>query len=173
MNGALMPDRPPGKLDGRRRNELADCLNPARVDVDLHVSSKKRLLEEVAGHLTRESSGLNKDTIFQVLTERERLGSTGIGSGIALPHGRVSGIREPIATALRLKTPLDFDAIDQKPVSIVIGLIVPADADRKHLQILACLARMFSDESLRESLARCSDASTFHDILTSWPTGDA
>lgn len=134
---------------------LARFITRDRVEVGVHVSSKKRLLEEVADLLTMHSDKLDRDTVFQVLNERERLGSTGVGEGFALPHGRVNGIEDPIICAMSLSQPLDFDAIDDKPIQVVIGLLVPADANKTHLQILAKLAGAFRDEVIRESLIGC------------------
>ena len=128
---------------------LRGLLVPERVAVDIHVSSKKRLMEEIATLLTRGNPSLNKDTVFQLLVEREHLGSTGIGNGIAIPHARLNGLGSPTAAVLRLTKPLPFDAIDGEPVSLVLALIVPADATQDHLKILAALAQLSNDSSRR------------------------
>ena len=128
---------------------LRGLLVPDRVAVDIHVSSKKRLMEEIATLLTRGNPSLNKDTVFQLLVEREHLGSTGIGNGIAIPHARLNGLGSPTAAVLRLTKPLPFDAIDGEPVSLVLALIVPADATQDHLKILAALAQLSNDSSRR------------------------
>ena len=132
---------------------------------DIAISSKKRLLEELAGLLSQQRTALDKDTVCRTLTERERLGSTGIGGGIALPHGRLNGINECIAAAIRLKEPLDFDAPDEKPISLAIALLVPADAATQHLQILADLARLFHDASRREQVLKASDTAGLMALL--------
>ncbi len=144
---------------------LSRFVSRDRVEIDVYVSSKKRLLEEVADLLTVHSSDLDRDTVFQILNERERLGSTGIGEGIALPHGRINGIEDPIICAIRLGQPLDFDSIDNKPVTCVIGLLVPADANQTHLRILAKLAGAFSQSSIREKIQRCTDSDEFLELL--------
>jgi len=144
---------------------LSGFIARERIDVDVEVSSKKRLLEEVADLLTVHTDNLNRDTVFQILNERERLGSTGIGSGIAIPHGRIEGIEQPIICAMRLSESLNFDSIDDKPVVLVIGLLVPADADQTHLKILARLAGAFRDDEILETLKTCKDSSQLLDVL--------
>ena len=144
---------------------LSGFIARERIDVDVEVSSKKRLLEEVADLLTVHSDNLNRDTVFQILNERERLGSTGIGSGIAIPHGRIEGIEQPIICAMRLSEGLNFDSIDDKPVVLVIGLLVPANADQTHLKILARLAGAFRDEETLKILTTCTDSSQLLGVL--------
>ncbi|MFT5112798.1 MAG: PTS system nitrogen regulatory IIA component [Parasphingorhabdus sp.] len=146
---------------------LADLISPDRVLTGVQVSSKKRLLEEVASLLSVGHSELDRDTIFQILNERERLGSTGIGEGIAIPHGRINGIDQPIVCAMLLAQPLEFEAIDDQPIRCVIGLIVPADANHMHLKILAKLAGIFSQPTVRSDLLCQTDTDSFYHCLTS------
>ena len=96
------------------RGLLAGLLSTSRIRLNVAASSKKRMLEELAGLLSHNRSDLHRDTVFQVLNERERLGSTGIGDGIALPHGRLNGLTEPLAAVIRLRQALDFDAVDDE-----------------------------------------------------------
>ena len=145
---------------------LHTLLTRDRVAVAIKVSSKKRMLEELAELLSRQLPGMDQHTVFAVLNERERLGSTGIGHGIALPHGRLNGISEPIAAAVRLHQPLDFDAIDDKPITLVIGLLVPAEATDQHLRILSQLAGAFSDSPFRREIFEAADADTLYRLLT-------
>jgi len=147
---------------------LAELLVPERVSVGMHVNSKKRLLEEIAQVFCNYQQGLDRDTVFQILFERERLGSTGIGNHVALPHGRINGLSQPLGMMATLRNPLDYDAIDQQPVSFVFGLLVPAEADEKHLNILALLARMFSDNRFVASLAKASDNVALMNIFLHW-----
>ena len=147
---------------------VADLLTPERVAISLQVFSKKRLLEEVAKLFAVDNSHLNKETVFQVLCERERLGSTGIGGCVALPHGRVNGLESALAVAATLSTPLDYDTIDQQPINIVFGLLVPAEAKEEHLQILAHLARMFSDQRLKQDLLTTQTATDAYTKLSQW-----
>ena len=140
-----------------QHNALQGLLTADHIHYDIVISSKKRLLEELAGLLSQQRTALDKDTVCRTLTERERLGSTGIGGGIALPHGRLNGINECIAAAIRLKEPLGFDAPDEQPISLAIALLVPADAATQHLQILAELARLFHDAGCREKILKAPD----------------
>ena len=145
---------------------LSALLARDRVTTSATASSKKRMLEDLAALLCRNQPSLDRHTVFQVLNERERLGSTGIGYGIALPHGRLHGITEPIAAALQLRQGLDFDAIDDKPVTLVIGLLVPAEATEQQLKILSALATTFSNASVRQEILGTSDADALYHLLT-------
>ena len=144
---------------------LKGILTIDRIHINASISSKKRLLEELAILLSSNSTSLNKDTVSRILTERERLGSTGIGGGIALPHGRLNGINDCIAAIIRLKEPLNFDSPDAQPIILAIGLLVPADASNKHLKILSSLATMFNDTEKRKSILSVEDASNLFKFL--------
>jgi PTS system nitrogen regulatory IIA component len=146
---------------------VAKLLNPSHVLVDLQVSSKKRLFEQ-AGLLFENQDGLARSVVFESLFARERLGSTGLGQGIAIPHGRIKGLKEAQGALLRLAQPVPFDAPDGQPVGLVFVLLVPEKATEKHLQILSELAQMFSDRTLREAMARAADAAALHQIVTAW-----
>jgi len=147
---------------------LQDVLTRASVQVGVQVSSKKRLLERIASLLLEGNSQLDRKTVFQILVERERLGSTGIGSGVALPHGRASGLDRAIGALAVLETPIEFDALDGKEVNLVFGLLVPAECNEEHLRILAHLARLFSDPQLRAKLAATTDAERAYELVTTW-----
>jgi len=144
---------------------LSRFVSPARVRTGVHVSSKKRLIEEVADLLSSYSAELDRDTVYQILIQRERLGSDGIGEGFAIPHGRINGIDQPIICALLLDQGLDFDSIDNRPVRCVIGLLVPADANQTHLQILARLARAFSQPEVQKRIMACKDDAHFFEAV--------
>ena len=144
---------------------LQSLLSRERVAANVKVSSKKRMLEELAELLSRQLPGMDQHTVFSTMNERERLGSTGIGHGIALPHGRLNGIQEPIAAAMKLHQPLNFDAIDDQPITLVVGLLVPAEATDQHLRILSDLAGAFSDSSFRRAVSEASDADTLFNLL--------
>ena len=148
------------------RGLLAGLLSTSRIRLNVAASSKKRMLEELAGLLSHNRSDLHRDTVFQVLNERERLGSTGIGDGIALPHGRLNGLTEPLAAVIRLRQALDFDAVDDGPVKLIVGLLVPANATEQHLDILASLADTFSKGEQRRAILRARDAQTLFALLT-------
>lgn len=135
---------------------IAELLDPERVDLDCGISSKKRLMEHVASMLTR-STDVEQQAVFRVLIERERLGSTGIGNGVALPHGRLEGIDDAVLSLATLHDPLDYQAPDQQNVQIVVGLLVPENANEFHLQLLASLAELLNDAHLRERLLQADD----------------
>jgi nitrogen PTS system EIIA component len=146
---------------------VAKLLNPSHVLVDLPVSSKKRLFEQ-AGLLFENQDGIARSVVFESLFARERLGSTGLGQGIAIPHGRIKGLKEAQGALLRLAQPVPFDAPDGQPVSLAFVLLVPEKATEKHLQILSELAQMFSDRLLREAMAQAADAAALHQLVTAW-----
>jgi nitrogen PTS system EIIA component len=146
---------------------VAKLLSPSHVLPDLQVSSKKRLFEQ-AGLLFENHDGIGRSLVFDSLFARERLGSTGLGQGIAIPHGRIKGLKDALGAFFRLAQPVPFDAPDGQPVGLVFVLLVPEKATEKHLQILSELAQMFSDRVLREAMARASDAEALHRLITEW-----
>lgn len=146
---------------------VAKLLNPSHVLVDLPVSSKKRLFEQ-AGLLFENQEGIARSVVFESLFARERLGSTALGQGVAIPHGRIKGLKEAQGALLRLSQPVPFDAPDGQPVGLVFVLLVPEKATEKHLQILSELAQMFSDKALRDAMARAPDAAALHELVTAW-----
>jgi PTS system nitrogen regulatory IIA component len=146
---------------------IAKQLDAANVLVDLQVSSKKRLFEQ-AGLLFENRHGIARSVVFDSLFAREKLGSTGLGQGVAIPHGRIKGLKEALCAFLRLSQPVPFDAPDGNPVSLVFVLLVPEQATEKHLQMLSELAQMFSDKPLRETMNRAPDAAALHQLITAW-----
>jgi len=146
---------------------VAKLLPASNVLLDLQISSKKRLFEQV-GLLFENQHGLARSVVYDSLFARERLGSTGLGQGVAIPHGRIKGLKDALGAFVRAAQPLAFDAPDSKPVSLVFVLLVPEQATDKHLQILSELAQMFSDRALRESLATAADAGKLHQIISAW-----
>src|SRR5574342_810301 len=133
-------------------NLIAKLLPPSNILLDLDVTSKKRMFEQ-AGLLFENNQGVARSLVFDSLFARERLGSTGLGQGVAIPHGRIKGLKEAVGAFVRLAQPVPFDAPDGNPVTLVFVLLVPEKATEKHLQILSELAQMFSDKALREKLA--------------------
>ena len=146
---------------------IAKLLSPSHVVVDLPASSKKRLFEQ-AGLLFENHHGVARSLVFDNLLARERLGSTGLGQGVAIPHGRIKGIKEALGALLRVAQPVAFDAPDGAPVSLAFVLLVPEKATEKHLQILSELAQMFSDKALREAMMQAPDAAALHQLVTAW-----
>jgi PTS IIA-like nitrogen-regulatory protein ptsN len=133
---------------------LDDILPVSHIILDAEISSKKRLFECVA-QLFAEQSGLSQTEVFDCLIARERLGSTALGQGVAMPHGRHAGVPAATGAFVRLKTPIEFDAPDNKPVSLVFVLLVPEAATSEHLQLLGHLAGLFNEKSVREALRSC------------------
>jgi PTS system nitrogen regulatory IIA component len=146
---------------------VAKLLSPANVVIDMQVSSKKRLFEQV-GLLFENQHALARSLVFDSLFARERLGSTGLGQGVAIPHGRIKGLKEALGAFIRLAQPIPFDAPDANPVTLVFVLLVPEKATEKHLQLLSELAQMFSDKALRETMSRAPDAAALHQLITAW-----
>ena len=146
---------------------VAKLLPAANVLPDLAASSKKRLFEQV-GLLFENQHGIAKALVFDSLFARERLGSTGLGQGVAIPHGRIKGLKEALGAFVRLAQPVPFDAPDGKPVGLVFALLVPEQATEKHLEILSELAQMFSDRALRDAMASAPDAVALHQLICAW-----
>ena len=148
-------------------NRLAAILPSAQALVKVDATSKKRAFEE-AGLLFENLHGLNRAMVADSLFARERLGSTGLGYGVAIPHGRIKGMKTPLAAVFRLLEPIGFDAPDEKPVSLMIFLLVPEASTQKHLEILSEIAEMLSDTKLRDKLQACTNAAELHRLITSW-----
>lgn len=137
---------------------LEEVLTPERTLMDAPVSSKKKLLEYLASFIANHLSDSSASDIFERFLNRERLGSTGIGEGVAIPHCRLPQCQEPFGVLLKLNEAIDFDAMDHRPVDLIFALVVPEQADGQHLQVLATLARNFSEASFREALRNAPDA---------------
>ena len=148
-------------------NLIAKILPPSNILLDLDVTSKKRMFEQ-AGLLFENNQGVARSVVFDSLFARERLGSTGLGQGVAIPHGRIKGLKDAVGAFVRLAAPVPFDAPDGKPVDLVFFLLVPEQATERHLQILSELAQLFSDRELRERLATERDPSSLHQTITTW-----
>ncbi|OVZ59324.1 PTS IIA-like nitrogen-regulatory protein PtsN [Pigmentiphaga sp. NML080357] len=148
-------------------NLISRILPPSNVLLDLEVTSKKRVFEQV-GLLFENNHGIARSVVFDSLFARERLGSTGLGQGVAVPHGRIKGLTDAVAAFVRLAQPINFDAPDGKPVQLLVFLLVPEQATQVHLEILSELAQMLSNRALREALATEPSASAIHSLLTHW-----
>ena len=148
-------------------NRLASILPPAQVLVSLDATSKKRAFEE-AGLLFEGLHGLSRALVTDSLFARERLGSTGLGHGVAIPHGRIKGLKSPMAAVFQLASPIGFDAPDEQPVVLLIFLLVPEAATQKHLEILSEIAELLSDATLREKIKSSADAAVLHSMIADW-----
>jgi nitrogen PTS system EIIA component len=148
---------------------IARLLPPSNVVLDLEVSSKRRVFDE-AGLLFQNHQGIARATVFDSLFARERLGSTGMGHGIAIPHGRIAKLAAPVGAFLRLKESIPFEAPDAQPVKLLFFLLVPEKAANTHLQILASLAELFSDAAMRAQLTAASEPAAVHQSLLTFHT---
>jgi len=148
-------------------NLISKLLQPESVLLDLDVVSKKRVFEQV-GIIFENHRHIARAQVYDSLFAREKLGSTGLGHGIAIPHGRLKNGRETLAAFVRTKDPVPFDAPDGNPVRLIFVVLVPEHATETHLQILSELAQMFSEKSLRDQLLECSDPLEAHRLLTEW-----
>jgi PTS system nitrogen regulatory IIA component len=146
-------------------SQIAKLLPLENIALDLDASSKKRVFEQ-AGLLFEKNQGIAHSTVFDSLFAREKLGSTGLGQGIAIPHGRIKGLKEAVGAFLRLTVPVPFDSPDGKPVSLLFILLVPEQATEQHLQILSELAQRFSDRACREALSTAPDAAAIRQRFT-------
>lgn len=151
-------------------NQIAKLLPLADVVIDLEATSKKRVFEQ-AGLLFENNHGIARSLIYDALFAREKMGSTGLGQGIAIPHGRIKGLKEAHGAFIRLAKPIPFDAPDGLPVNLIFVLLVPEAATEEHLQLLSELAQMFSDRTFREKLAAAPAAADAHVIFAQWPSG--
>lgn len=148
-------------------NQIASLLPPTNVVAGLDVSSKKRAFEQ-AGLLFENNQGLARSAVYDALFAREKLGSTGLGLGVAIPHGRIKGLKQAVGAFFRLAAPVQFDAPDGKPVELIFILLVPESANEQHLQLLSELAQMFSARAFREQIMAANDAATLHAVFASW-----
>lgn len=147
---------------------LHDLISLDRISLSISASSKKRLLERISELLGDVVPGLDHRAIFQSLIDRERLGSTGVGYGVALPHGRLKGLDRAVGACVILGKEMDYDSIDGKPVKIVFALLVPEEATEEHLQLLAQLARIVSVEENRDRLLETKQIDDVYNFLCSF-----
>ena len=148
---------------------LSDILRADAVKILGSVTSKKRLFHDI-GDLAEGAYGLNAGLVIEALLERENLGPTGVGHGVALPHARLSDVTDVCGLFLRLERPLDFDAVDRQPVDLIFTLLAPENAGVEHLKALALVSRTMRDEAVCAKLRANTQAGTIHTILTEAPT---
>jgi PTS system nitrogen regulatory IIA component len=145
--------------------EIADLIGPKSVIADLRATSKKQALQELAERAAT-LTGLHERQIFDVLLERERLGTTGVGNGIAIPHGKLAGLKKLHGVFARLSTPIDFESIDERPVDLIFLLLAPETAGADHLKALARVSRLLRDQSMCEKLRKTDTADALYILLT-------
>src|SRR5215510_4451198 len=148
-------------------NLISKLLPLSNVILELDASSKKRVFEQV-GLLFENNHHISRSQVFDSLFAREKLGSTGLGQGIAIPHGRIKGLKEAVGAFVRLKQPIPFDAPDGQPVNLIFVLLVPDRATDLHLQILSELAQMFSDKPFRERLLAAATPAEVIQLVSGW-----
>jgi PTS system nitrogen regulatory IIA component len=148
-------------------NRLSSILPVAQVLVGLEATSKKCAFEE-AGLLFENLHGLSRALVTDSLFARERLGSTGLGHGVAIPHGRIKGLKSPMAAVFQLASAIGFDAPDEQAVSLLIFLLVPETATQKHLEILSEIAEMLTDTVLRENIKHSASQESLHQLIAIW-----
>jgi PTS system nitrogen regulatory IIA component len=142
-------------------------LSPENVALDLDVSSKKRAFEQ-AGLIFENNCGIARSMVSDNLFARERLGSTGLGHGVAVPHGRIKGLKAPMAAFVRLADPIPFESPDSQPVKLLVFLLIPDHVTQQHLEILSQIAEMFSDDAFRNELATDPDPASVYARITGW-----
>lgn len=147
---------------------LSDILTPGRTLCKAQGVSKKRLFETVAKLISDDQETLPYTEVFTQLIAREKLGSTGLGNGIAIPHSRVDNCQAPLGSLITLDEPIDFDAPDNAPVDVLFVLLVPGEAQQQHLDILAEIARLFSQSAFCTALREAGDATSLHRVATTW-----
>jgi PTS system nitrogen regulatory IIA component len=148
-------------------SNLAKILTPDNVVLGMEVSSKKRAFEQ-AGLIFENNCGIARSTVSENLFARERLGSTGLGHGVAVPHGRIKELKQPMAAFVRLAEPIPFESPDSQPVNLLIFLLIPANVTQQHLEILSEIAEMFSDDNFRKVLAADPDPESVFTRLVGW-----
>ena len=152
--------------------QLSEIINVNRIRNDIDVKSKKRALEELSNLIVQDQNQLDASDIFDSLISRERLGATGVGYGIAIPHGRIKNCQKITGAFIQLNNGVDFNTIDNQPVDIMFALIVPEESTDEHLQVLALLASMFNDESFRQKLHQSKSNEETYQLLTQWQKPD-
>lgn len=148
-------------------NLIGELLDPGRVACQVHVNSKKGALDLLSELLAADLGAVSQEQVFDSLNGRERLGSTGFGKGVALPHGRLAHLDRPVGVFMVLDQAIDYDAIDGQPVDLLFALIVPEAATEEHLQIFAGLSTLFSDDTVCQRLRACTrgDAGDILELL--------
>jgi len=147
---------------------LADILSADRISSGHTFTSKKKALEELSKLLAKGAPDVGSAEILNGLSAREKLGSTGLGHGVAIPHGRMAGVAESVGAFMRLKHPLDYEAHDGNGVDLVFGLLVPQNATEAHLKHLAAIAEMFSDEGFCAQVRTAADDQAIHALLSNF-----
>lgn len=148
-------------------NLISRILPTANILVACTAGDKNGVFQQ-AGALFEASHSLSRKVVYEALSQREKLGSTGLGQGIAIPHGRIKGLKEAVGAFVHMAQPIDFDAPDNKPVELIFIMLVPEQANETHLQLLSELAQMFSDRAFREGLTEAADVAAVAALFANW-----
>lgn len=152
--------------------EIVDLITPKSVIANLRVTSKKQALQELA-RFAANLTGEQERAIFEVLLERERLGTTGVGAGVAIPHGKLAGLKHLYGVFARLETPIDFESVDEQPVDLIFLLLAPESAGADHLKALARVSRLLRDREMCEKLRGSDTGDAIYALLTDTSTSHA
>jgi PTS system nitrogen regulatory IIA component len=147
---------------------ITDLLDPERIVCCVNAGSKKRVLEKLAALLAENASQISKNDIFDALINREKLGSTGLGRGVAIPHGRMPSLTTPLCAFIKIDEPVEFDASDGQPVDLVFALLVPEESTEEHLQVLSTIAEIFSNPVICTALRGCETGQGILERLYQW-----
>ena len=147
---------------------LTDLITPERIACDVDAQSKKRALEYLSEIISNTEDTISSNDVFDSLLTRERLGGTGVGHGVAIPHGRLKDNNHTLGAFIKLQQGVDYDAADHQPVDLLFALLVPQESTDEHLQVLAQLAKMFSNQDFRNKLREANSPDEIHRLLTDW-----
>lgn len=147
---------------------VEEIITPERIACNVSVSSKKRLLELISDSLAKDHPMLNQQDIFESFIAREKLGSTALGHGVALPHGRVKLSKKTIGAFFQLEAGIDFDAEDRQPVDLIFAMLVPEESTDEHLKLLSQLAERFSSKEFRDQLHKTNNNKEIYNLFENW-----
>lgn len=150
--------------------ELSNFLSPERIACGVDASSKKRALEQLSKLIAQGNPELSPHDVFDSLIARERLGGTGLGHGVAIPHGRLKNYPATIGAFITLKEGVDFDAMDNQPVDLLFALLIPENSTQEHLEILSLLAGMFNNDAFRDALRDVESPEELYRLMVQWQT---
>ncbi|TYK67166.1 PTS IIA-like nitrogen regulatory protein PtsN [Colwellia echini] len=145
--------------------QLSEILTSSCTSCDVDVTSKKRILEKICQLAAQQVTEIDEDDLLTSLLDREKMGSTGIGNGIAIPHGRLPNASKAVAVLVTTEKAIDFDAIDNRDVDIFIALFVPEDSCQEHLDTLQNIAKLFSDKKIIKQVRKCNDDQSLYNLI--------
>lgn len=147
---------------------LGNILRPGQVIYNSEINSKKQALQQISNIFSEQAPWLKNKDIFNSLLERERISSTAVGHGVAIPHCRLEDISKPVGTMIVLKNSIDFNSVDNQPVNIIFALMMPEKNHKLHLQLLGRIAEVLNQETIRKEISAISDSSELFDIISKY-----